>query len=316
MSTPVFHAAKINGFLRTNRAVLKAYSLLVAMHIMFMTRACANSSCNLAAVTDTAANPAAAIVFRSRYRNRFLARQSMTMHFEQHDAVLQSGVEAGATYFLPVTEESPAGEHKINHQVKRLFDIIIALTALVILSPLLLLISLAVRIDGGPAMFRHRRVGRQSLAFGCLKFRSMSVTAEKDLATYLTANQAAAAEWAMLRKLQHDPRITRLGRVLRTTSLDELPQLLNVLRGEMSLIGPRPVVREELEQHYCVSGQRAYAATPPGITGLWQVSGRSGTSYAERVRLDIAYVNGWSLRQDMMILLRTIPAVLRRKGAV
>jgi lipopolysaccharide/colanic/teichoic acid biosynthesis glycosyltransferase len=144
----------------------------------------------------------------------------------------------------------------------------------------------------------------------------MSVTAERDLSAHLAASPAAAAEWALQRKLQHDPRITRLGALLRTTSLDELPQLVNVLRGEMSLIGPRPVVREELEQHYCVRGQRAYAATLPGITGLWQVSGRSDTSYAERVRLDIAYVNNWSFRQDMMILLRTIPAVFRRSGAV
>lgn len=239
----------------------------------------------------------------------------MTIQFEQHDAGAQPRSDI-VKYFQPLTERSAAGEHRINYGAKRAFDIIIALMMLILLSPLFLIISIAVGVDGGPAVFRHQRVGRRNSAFGCLKFRSMSVTAEQDLAAHLAADPAAAAEWGSQRKLQRDPRITRLGGVLRATSLDELPQLVNVLRGEMSLIGPRPVVREELEQHYCISGQRAYAATPPGITGLWQVSGRSSTSYAERVQLDIAYVNDWSLRQDMMILLRTIPAVLRRKGAI
>lgn len=240
----------------------------------------------------------------------------MTTHFEQHEATAPLGRDTGAGYFLPVQKADFAEARQINHAAKRLFDIVVSVSLLIVLAPLLMLIGLAIRADRGPAVFRHRRVGRGGLAFGCLKFRSMSVTAEQDLAAHLAADPAAAAEWAGQRKLQRDPRITRLGRLLRTTSLDELPQLFNVLRGEMSLIGPRPVVREELEQHYCVTGQRAYAATPPGITGLWQVSGRSGTSYTERVRLDIAYVNDWSLRQDILILLRTVPAVLRRKGAV
>jgi lipopolysaccharide/colanic/teichoic acid biosynthesis glycosyltransferase len=240
----------------------------------------------------------------------------MTIHFEQRDATQQLQGEINAAYFLPVQAAGTIGLLPINHAMKRLFDVIVSVSLLLVLSPLLLLLGLAVAADGGPAMFRHHRVGRAGRAFGCLKFRSMSVTAEQDLVAHLAANPAAAAEWAAQRKLQHDPRITRLGAVLRATSFDELPQLLNVLRGEMSLIGPRPVVYEELEEYYCAIGRRAYAATPPGITGLWQVSGRSGTSYAERVRLDIAYVNGWSLRQDMLILLRTIPAVLRRKGAV
>lgn len=236
----------------------------------------------------------------------------MTLHFQRHDSTPRLNGTASAAYFLPV----PAAAPHINYAAKRLFDVIVSMTLLVVLLPLLLLLALAVALDGGPAMFRHRRIGRHNCAFGCLKFRSMSVTAEQDLAAHLAANPEAAAEWAAQRKLQHDPRITRLGAILRATSLDELPQLFNVLRGEMSLIGPRPVVPEELEEHYGTVGRRAYAATSPGITGLWQVSGRSSTSYAERVRLDIAYVNGWSLQQDMSILLRTIPAVLRRKGAV
>jgi len=203
-----------------------------------------------------------------------------------------------------------------NFMLKRSFDIVMSLVIITMFLPVLLLLFLAVKKDGGPAFFQHRRIGIKSQPFFCLKYRTMSVTAERELASHLAANPEAALEWATQRKLTRDPRITRLGSVLRSTSLDELPQLINVLRGEMSLIGPRPVVHEELEVHYCRAGRQAYAAMRPGITGLWQVSGRSGTSYAERVRLDIAYVETWSLRLDLLILLRTIPAVLARKGAV
>jgi exopolysaccharide production protein ExoY len=136
------------------------------------------------------------------------------------------------------------------------------------------------------------------------------------LAHHLAVNPLAAAEWAAQRKLANDPRITRLGALLRKTSIDELPQLLNVLRGQMSLVGPRPVVHEELEQHYGPAGRTAYAAARPGITGLWQISGRSGTSYHERVTLDITYVHTWSLLLDLKILVLTVPAVLTRRGAV
>jgi lipopolysaccharide/colanic/teichoic acid biosynthesis glycosyltransferase len=205
---------------------------------------------------------------------------------------------------------------KINHLAKRVFDVCAACLLLLLLAPVFLALAIAVKSDGGPAFFRHGRIGINNQPFNCLKFRSMSVTAPQDLAAYLALNPLAALEWARTRKLQQDPRVTWLGTFLRATSLDELPQLLNVLRGEMSLIGPRPVVREELDEHYCPHGRRAYAATRPGITGLWQVSGRSDTSYQQRVQLDIAYVTSWSFGQDIKILLRTIPAVLVRKGAV
>jgi len=204
----------------------------------------------------------------------------------------------------------------LNSAIKRGFDIIISLFLIAAIFPVLLLLAAAVKKDGGPAFFQHRRIGIKGQPFGCLKFRTMSVTAEQELASHLAANTEAAAEWATQRKLTHDPRVTRLGRILRSTSLDELPQLINVLRGEMSLIGPRPVVHDELEHHYCTVGRSAYEAMRPGITGLWQISGRSNTSYAERVRLDIAYAETWSLRLDFLILVRTIPAVLARKGAV
>ncbi len=241
----------------------------------------------------------------------------MTLPFEQRDIAAQLHGDVSATYFLPL-EAPSAGDLQSGNQkiLKRLFDIIISILVLMVFAPVMLFVALSIKLDGGPALFSHRRVGRRNQVFGCLKFRSMSVTAEQDLAAYLAANSEAAAEWSAQRKLPNDPRVTRLGKFLRSTSIDELPQLFNVIRGEMSLIGPRPVVPQELDEHYCAAGRRAYTAMPPGITGLWQVSGRSDTSYAERVRLDIAYVNSWSMRQDIKIMLRTIPAVLRGKGAV
>jgi lipopolysaccharide/colanic/teichoic acid biosynthesis glycosyltransferase len=198
---------------------------------------------------------------------------------------------------------------------KRAFDVVGATALLLILSPLLPALALAIRLDGGPALFSHVRIGFNGRPFGCLKYRTMALEADRMLARHLATDPLAAIEWATQRKLTADPRVTRLGRLLRSTSLDELPQLLNVLRGQMSLIGPRPVVEDELEQHYGPAGRAAYATTRPGITGLWQISGRSGTTYNERVELDMAYVAGWSLLLDMKILLRTIPVVLTRRGA-
>lgn len=200
--------------------------------------------------------------------------------------------------------------------LKRGADIVGAMTLLFILLPPLLLLIFVVRLDGGPAFYRHTRVGLGGRPFGCVKFRTMVIAADQLLASHLAADAEAAREWFARRKLVDDPRITRVGKLLRTTSLDELPQLLNVLRGEMSLVGPRPVVPEELQQHYGVLGQTAYLATRPGITGLWQISGRSDTTYQQRVALDIRYVSEWSLLLDGMILLRTIPAVLARRGAM
>lgn len=211
---------------------------------------------------------------------------------------------------------SAARSGNIRLVLKRGFDIAGAAMLLLILLPLLPFLALAVRMDGGPALYRHSRVGLNGRTFNCLKYRTMVVGADQMLANHLAKDPLASAEWAATRKLKHDPRITRIGRVMRAASLDELPQLLNVLRGEMSLVGPRPVVHEELEKHYGVTGRNAYAATKPGITGLWQVSGRSGTSYEDRVSLDITYARTWSLFLDMKILLRTVPAVLARRGAV
>jgi lipopolysaccharide/colanic/teichoic acid biosynthesis glycosyltransferase len=209
-----------------------------------------------------------------------------------------------------------AGRSGLGHIVKRSLDILGAGTLLLLLLPAMLAIALIVRRDGGPILFRHARVGLGGRQFPCLKFRSMVVDAEKRMAELLAADPAAAEEWATRRKLPRDPRITRIGGFLRRTSLDELPQLLNVLRGEMSLVGPRPVVREELDLHYSPAAAAAYCEVRPGITGLWQISGRSDTTYAERVTLDTRYVRTWSVLLDLRILLKTIPAVLERRGAV
>jgi exopolysaccharide production protein ExoY len=197
---------------------------------------------------------------------------------------------------------------------KRGLDVAVAGTALVLLLPLLLVVAgLVYAGDGRWPIFRHMRVGRDGRRFGCLKFRSMVVDGDAVLAAHLAADARARAEWAATHKLSADPRVTAVGRVLRKTSLDELPQLWNVLRGEMSLVGPRPIVPAEVTRY-----GRAFAtcfAVPPGVTGLWQVSGRSDTSYAERVALDLDYASRWSLRRDLAIMLRTVPAVLAQRGS-
>ena len=197
---------------------------------------------------------------------------------------------------------------------KRALDIIGAGVGLVLLAPFFLIVALMVRADGGPAFFAHQRVGRGGKLFGCLKFRSMVIDSQARLETLLANDPAARAEWEATRKLKNDPRITRIGRFLRSTSLDELPQLINVLRGEMSLVGPRPVQEAEIDRYYGASAAH-YMAVRPGITGLWQVSGRSETSYESRVALDVAYVSRPSLLADLSILLRTPVAVLSRRGA-
>ncbi|MCA3315140.1 MAG: sugar transferase [Roseomonas sp.] len=197
---------------------------------------------------------------------------------------------------------------------KRSLDIIGAGIGLVLLSPFFLIVALLVRADGGPAFFAHQRVGRGGKLFGCLKFRSMVVDSQSRLEALLANDPAARAEWEATRKLKNDPRITPIGRFLRSTSLDELPQLINVLHGEMSLVGPRPVQEAEIDRYYGASAAH-YMAVRPGITGLWQVSGRSETSYESRVALDVAYVSRPSLLADLSILLRTPVAVLSRRGA-
>lgn len=197
--------------------------------------------------------------------------------------------------------------------IKRLFDIVFASAALVVLSPVLGILALAVKLqDGGPAFFGHTRIGRHGVPFRCLKLRSMVLNADERLAALLAKDPVAAAEWEASRKLKVDPRVTALGRFLRKSSLDELPQLLNIIRGEMSIVGPRPVVEAELELYG--EARAAYLALRPGLTGPWQVSGRNDVSYQARVDHDVFYAANWSLPGDMLIVARTIPAVLRARG--
>ena len=192
---------------------------------------------------------------------------------------------------------------------KRIIDIVIALTGIVLLAPLLIICFVATVVTSpGPALFRHRRVGFNGRYFDCLKFRTMVTDAPERLRQLLESNPIAAAEWAANRKLRYDPRITAIGAILRKSSLDELPQLFNVLRGEMSIVGPRPVTEEELVRYSDSVG--AYLACRPGITGLWQVSGRSTTTYCKRVACDTFYARNWSIALDAKILIVTVPSLL------
>ena len=202
----------------------------------------------------------------------------------------------------------------ISRFIKTLFDQFVALSLLLVLSPLFLALAFLVRADGGPVLFGHKRIGENGRHFRCLKFRSMVLDADAVLQQVLVTNPGAQLEWEATHKLHDDPRVTPIGRVLRKTSLDELPQLLNVLRGEMSLVGPRPIIDAEIPRY----GRDIsyYFEAKPGITGLWQVSGRSNTTYEHRVRLDVWYVRNWSLWHDIAILLKTLPAVLKKEGAV
>lgn len=197
--------------------------------------------------------------------------------------------------------------------VKRSFDLVVASLALVALAPFFWAVSALIRLDGGPAFFGHRRVGEKGREFMCRKFRTMHVDSDAILKSLLENNPQVAAEWARDQKLRNDPRVTAIGAFLRKTSLDELPQLINVIRGEMSLVGPRPVTYSEVLRY----GEDAeyYLSAKPGITGLWQVSGRNETTYMRRVQLDAWYVKNWSLWQDIAILFKTVPAVLLRRGA-
>jgi exopolysaccharide production protein ExoY len=197
--------------------------------------------------------------------------------------------------------------------VKRVLDLLGAVVLTVVFSPLMLAIFLLMRRSGGSVIYRHRRVGRDGKFFDCLKFRTMVPNADQVLRDLLERDPALKAEWVRDHKLRNDPRITRLGRFLRRTSLDELPQIWNVVRGEMSLVGPRPVIREELLRYGRNVG--AYLAAKPGITGLWQVTGRNNTDYRRRVVLDTYYVRNQNLLLDLFILLKTTGVVLRGNGA-
>lgn len=209
--------------------------------------------------------------------------------------------------------DAPLVSWNASKLVRRGFDLIIASVMLALCGPALIAIAIAVRRDGGPALFRQHRVGREGWPFVCYKFRTMRADAEQTLARLLESDAAARAEWAATQKLKDDPRITTIGRFLRRTSLDELPQLLNVLRGDMSLVGPRPIPTYEVA---CYGPDILYYLRErPGITGLWQVSGRNDLDYRTRIELNSWYVKNRTFILDMRLLLKTVWIVIVGKGA-
>jgi exopolysaccharide production protein ExoY len=229
--------------------------------------------------------------------------------------------DASATDMALIRSESQSGYHRERAAktsftlppTSRVMDVIIAATLLVILLPVLAFIAIFLKLaERGPVFFAHRRVGLYGRSFDCLKFRTMCVDADQRLVRVLAKDDALLREWVSTQKLHCDPRVTRFGQILRNTSLDELPQLINVLRGEMSLVGPRPIVEDEMRRY----GRYAalYISVRPGLTGLWQVTRNARTSYRRRVATDVLYVQSRTLAFDIKILLATIPAVLVGNG--
>ena len=198
-------------------------------------------------------------------------------------------------------------------RVKRVVDIMGATAAIVLFGPLMLVVTVLLALQGGPVIFAHERIGRDGKPFRCLKFRTMAPNAEKMLAALLESDPVARREWESDHKLRRDPRTTRLGSLLRETSLDELPQFFNVLSGDMSLVGPRPITASEVGKY----GDKFafYINCRPGITGVWQVSGRNNLSYDARVDLDAHYARSQSLSLDIRIMLKTFGVVLSKIGA-
>lgn len=221
-----------------------------------------------------------------------------------------------------MAEMHPTRQPPVTYFFKRVFDFIFAAVLTLLFAPVLLFVAALLMLEGGPVFFMQPRVGRNGRVFRCFKFRSMRVDAQERLQELLATDPAARHEWERYQKLHNDPRITTLGKFIRKTSLDELPQLFNVLLGDMSLVGPRPIISPDVKGY---PGDRSYYDNPdftyykrctPGITGLWQVSGRSNTSHEERIRLDRWYARNWSFWLDFMILLKTIRVVLFRGGSI
>ncbi len=222
---------------------------------------------------------------------------------------------------MVMAEMTPSAGHPSAHALKRLFDIVVTTVGLLVLLPLLAVLTALLALEGGPVLFSQTRIGRDGRRFRCWKFRTMLPDAEERLQDLLATDMDARKEWERYQKLRNDPRITPLGRFLRGTSLDELPQLLNVLLGDMSLVGPRPIVAPEVsgypkDRAYYESQDFAYyVRCLPGLTGLWQVSGRNETTHDERIRLDRWYARNHSVWLDLVILLKTVRVVLGRTGS-
>ena len=210
-------------------------------------------------------------------------------------------------------ERTPAGLFRYR-VLKRVLDLVLVLLAAPVLLFVMAVIAALIKLNSpGPVFYSHRRIRQNGAFFSMWKFRTMCVNSAEVLEEYLAKHPDARAEWTRSHKLRFDPRITRLGVFLRKYSLDELPQIWNVVTGQMSLVGPRPIVAAEIEKYKGTFG--AYCRVKPGLTGLWQVSGRSMLTYDQRVSLDQRYVDGWTLRGDLEILVRTLPCVMAQDGA-
>ena len=202
-----------------------------------------------------------------------------------------------------------------NSKKKRLFDILFSLAILISLSPLFILIALIIKLSSkGDIIFHQVRVGKGGVPFKCYKFRTMYSDAEMRLQEILKENPLMQLEWNTFYKLKNDPRITQVGSILRKTSLDELPQFWNVLKGDISVIGPRPVTEDEIFKYYGEKAKKILSIRP-GITGLWQISGRSKVSYEKRVELDERYLNDRTFFLDLKILAKTLPSMISKRGA-
>jgi exopolysaccharide biosynthesis polyprenyl glycosylphosphotransferase len=224
--------------------------------------------------------------------------------------VITTGLEVSELASVPLVRVNKARLTGLDHLLKFMLDIVITVPGLILLSPVLLAIAIAIKLDSpGPAIYRRRVMGVNGRQFDAYKFRSMHMNGDE----ILSRHPELRAELADKHKLVEDPRITRMGRFLRKTSLDELPQLFNVLKREMSLVGPRMITPAEITKYN--QWDMNLLTVQPGITGLWQVSGRSDVSYEERVRLDMHYIRNWSIWLDLHLLFATIPAVLKGRGA-
>ena len=200
---------------------------------------------------------------------------------------------------------------KIYRGFKRIVDIVLGCIGLVVLSPIFLLLAICIKIDSkGPVIFAHKRIGKNGKEFKMYKFRSMYKNSEKMIENF---SEEQKREWQENFKLENDPRITKVGKFLRKTSLDELPQLLNIIQGDLALIGPRPVVKSELEKYGENAGK--FLSVTPGLTGNWAASGRSNTTYEERMEMELWYVDNISFKTDLKIFFKTIIAVIKKEGA-
>lgn len=249
-----------------------------------------------------------------------MARGTATDQMHDYDSASISGAGVDRAGELALREAPqpkhlhvvPTIEPRISLR-KRIFDVAGATAIGLATLPLMLFVAVAIRMTGSPVIFSHTRVGLGHRPFRCYKFRTMVPDAEERLKHLLSTDAKALMEWRTDHKLRNDPRVTRFGRFLRRSSLDELPQLWNVIKGEMSLVGPRPVVADELERYG--NKVRDYCSVRPGMTGLWQVLGRNNVTYSRRVSLDVLYTRRQKLSVDCWVLWRTLFVVLRRIGA-